>query len=270
MTSAKPSLILHRPYLRADPTAYPESSQLCGQAAHVILTAYAAMARTKSSIVWSWWTMSYRAFHAGTVCAFLAIREPRTPLAERCLSDLRSAITIFENRSSSWSISHPVQSDLCSGLHRLENLAHVAVQQHSPHTLDNPHNSANIPVFPHFSVDPSVPTMPSDFASVGHSHAQDAMNQMLNEVRNGHGQATSPPGTDERPRPFLQPWSLTQPDSGMTSPFTTEPLALPQIWASMFNIKLDPEQFHTGASQIPGLIPSPDQPQQQSESGAAQ
>lgn len=256
------SLILHRPYLRADPAAYPESSQLCGQAAHIVLTAYAAMARTKSSIVWSWWTMSYRAFHAGTVSAFLAIREPGTPLAERCLADLRSAITIFENRSSNWSISHPVQSDLCSGLHRLENLAHAAVEQYSPDSVDNglPHHSNAAPIFPNFSVDPSVPSMPGiphDLTSADH------LQQARLHLGNGDHQGPSPQGSTSSPRPFLQPWTLTQPDWGMTSPFTTEPLALPQIWASMFNIKIDPEQANAGvqgSSQVSGMLP-PQNPQ---------
>ncbi|BEJ13037.1 hypothetical protein CspHIS471_0302110 [Cutaneotrichosporon sp. HIS471] len=223
-------LILHRPYLRADPSAYPESSQLCGRSAHIILSAYSAMARTKSSIVWSWWTMSYRAFHAGTVCAFLAIREPGTDLAERCLSDLRSAITIFDDRSSNWNVSHPVQGDLSAGLHRLETLATAATQQHSPRPEHSHHQDA--PIFPNFAGDPSVLSFP-------HELTQASDHELLLGVDERDGV-----NVHRRPSaPFLQPWTLTQPgpDAGMTSPFTTEPLALPQIWASMFNIKMDPD-----------------------------
>jgi hypothetical protein len=53
-------LILHRPYLRMDPAAYPHSSKICFDAAHTILCAFKAMVGTKCSIVWSWWTMSLR------------------------------------------------------------------------------------------------------------------------------------------------------------------------------------------------------------------
>ncbi len=173
------------------------------------------MARTKSSIVWSWWTMSYRAFHAGTVCAFLAIREPGTQLAERCLADLRSAITIFDDRSSNWNISHPVQGDLSAGLHRLEKLATAATQQHSPRP-DGLDPSA--PIFPNLAVDPSVPSFPSEL-----TQASDHELGILGVEREGPQRRPS--------APFLQPWTLTQPgpDAGMTSPFTTEPLALPQV-----------------------------------------
>lgn len=56
-------LILHRPYLRMDPEAYPRSSSICFDAAHAILCAFKAMVGTKCSIVWSWWTMSLRVRH---------------------------------------------------------------------------------------------------------------------------------------------------------------------------------------------------------------
>lgn len=53
-------LILHRPYLRGDPLACPESAEISSHAAHMILCAYKAMAVTKCSIAWSWWTMAHR------------------------------------------------------------------------------------------------------------------------------------------------------------------------------------------------------------------
>ena len=78
-------MVLHRPYLRADPLAYPESADMCFKAAHMLLRAYTVGSRAKATIFWSWWTMSYRAFHAGAVCAFLAIRQPHTERAKQCL-----------------------------------------------------------------------------------------------------------------------------------------------------------------------------------------
>ncbi len=95
-------LVMHRPYLRLDGAAYPDSTEICLDAAHTILSAYRAMHGTRSSIAWSWWTMSLRvgahganflanlddssqAFHAAAVCAFLAIRNPDSPTAERCI-----------------------------------------------------------------------------------------------------------------------------------------------------------------------------------------
>lgn len=53
-------MILHRPYLRADPAAYPESSEICFRSAKVLLAAYAVGSKSKASIFWSWWTMSFR------------------------------------------------------------------------------------------------------------------------------------------------------------------------------------------------------------------
>lgn len=47
-------LILHRPYLRADPAAYPHSTEICFDACHTMLAAYRAMVGTKASIAWSW------------------------------------------------------------------------------------------------------------------------------------------------------------------------------------------------------------------------
>lgn len=233
------------------------------------------MARTKSSIVWSWWTMSYRAFHAGTVCAFLAIREPGTELAERCLADLRSAIRIFDDRSSNWNVSHPVQGDLSAGLHRLEKLATAATQQTDPRPEPAFDNSPSAPIFPNMAVDPSIPSFPS-FAHPAHAYGADHLS-MLHGVHPGNGHGEDGPSERNQSRrssaPFLQPWTLTQPESGMTSPFTTEPLALPQvsgawpaynhrgwntnaqIWASMFNIKMDPEMGDDHGMQQHGLLP---------------
>ena len=53
-------MVLHRPYLRADPAAYPESSEICFRAAHQLLTAYRLGADAKASVLWVWWTMSFR------------------------------------------------------------------------------------------------------------------------------------------------------------------------------------------------------------------
>jgi hypothetical protein len=53
-------MVLHRPYLRADPAAYPESADMCLKAALMILSAYRVGSSAKASIFWSWWTMSYR------------------------------------------------------------------------------------------------------------------------------------------------------------------------------------------------------------------
>ena len=61
-------LILHRPYLRMDPAAYPHSAKICFDAAHAILCAFKAMVGTKCSIVWSWWTMSLRVSHQRHKC----------------------------------------------------------------------------------------------------------------------------------------------------------------------------------------------------------
>jgi hypothetical protein len=47
-------LVLHRPYLRADVDAYPRSTTICWESAHIILAAYKAMSLTKASIIWSW------------------------------------------------------------------------------------------------------------------------------------------------------------------------------------------------------------------------
>lgn len=73
--------------------AYPESADMCFTAAHMLLRAYTVGSNAKATIFWSWWTMSYRAFHAGAVMAFLAIREPRTERAKQCLVSNRVVVT---------------------------------------------------------------------------------------------------------------------------------------------------------------------------------
>lgn len=252
-------LILHRPYLRADPSEYPESADLCYRAAHIILNAYAVMSRTKSSIVWSWWTMSYRAFHAGTVCAFLVVRDPGTEVAEHCLQDLRNAVQIFEGRKSNWNVMHPVQGDLCAGLAQLEKLATAATQQHRTSPLQqrtSPHNGqlsdrthpSPMPIFPGFAVDPSVPTFPPP------------MSQVPSDGVEGLGLATdgglsaevptrqAPPRRRTSELPFLQPWQMSTADPNLNTPFgmsnatnQAAPEPLSQIWASMFSVKMDPD-----------------------------
>ncbi|KAL7421599.1 hypothetical protein Q5752_003368 [Cryptotrichosporon argae] len=127
-------LILNRPYLRADPAANPESGKMCARAAHGLLAAHKTMSLTGASIAWSWWTMSYRAFHAGTVAAFMTLREPTSELANTCLDDLRGAITVFKDRQAGWEKAHPAQHDLCQGLLRLERLVDAAL-----HQADDPH-----------------------------------------------------------------------------------------------------------------------------------
>ncbi|GHJ89807.1 hypothetical protein NliqN6_6209 [Naganishia liquefaciens] len=122
-------LILHRPYLRMDPAAYPHSAKICFDAAHAILCAFKAMVGTKCSIVWSWWTMSLRAFHSAAVCAFLAMREPNDPHASVCLEDINGAVTIFEGRLNSWLKAHPVQGHLCHGMLSLQALTKSAIEQ---------------------------------------------------------------------------------------------------------------------------------------------
>ena len=47
-------LILHRPYLRVDPSAYTHSTDICFDASHAIMCAFKAMSGAKSSIAWSW------------------------------------------------------------------------------------------------------------------------------------------------------------------------------------------------------------------------
>jgi len=99
-------VILHRPYLRFDPAAYPESQEIVINAATIILTAYETAFQTKASVFWVWWSIPYRVslhlhffleiccemgadycqtFHAGAACAFIAIREPNSDRGRKCL-----------------------------------------------------------------------------------------------------------------------------------------------------------------------------------------
>jgi hypothetical protein len=56
-------VILHRPYLRFDPAAYPESQEIVVNAATIILTAYETAFQTKASVFWVWWSIPYRVSH---------------------------------------------------------------------------------------------------------------------------------------------------------------------------------------------------------------
>lgn len=62
------SLCLQRPYLRLDPTAYPESTEICFTAAHTILKAYSVASQAHSSTFWTWWTMTFRVSRQHTHC----------------------------------------------------------------------------------------------------------------------------------------------------------------------------------------------------------
>ncbi|KAK4683649.1 hypothetical protein P7C73_g6585, partial [Tremellales sp. Uapishka_1] len=230
-------LILHRPYLRGDPSAYPESAEICFQTAHILLSAYNVMSLTKSSIVWSWWTMSYRAFHAGAVVAFLAIRQPGTDLAAKCLNDLRGAIAVFEDRIATWNSAHPVQADLCHGLVKLERLATAATRQNRSHSAggptddlaypgsyraDNPAALSQIRAFP--GLGSSGPSVPSPEVGLGLP---------------GLG-ASSSTGSAPGASPFGQHFSLPLTgqdnfDDGFNGNL------LHQFWASMFGIKVEPD-----------------------------
>jgi hypothetical protein len=62
------SVILHRPYLRFDPAAYPESQEIVINAATLILTAYEVAFQTKASVFWVWWSIPYRVGFAYVHC----------------------------------------------------------------------------------------------------------------------------------------------------------------------------------------------------------
>lgn len=61
-------VILHRPYLRFDPAAYPESQEIVVNAATIILTAYETAFQSKASVFWVWWSIPYR------VSSFVAVQ----------------------------------------------------------------------------------------------------------------------------------------------------------------------------------------------------
>lgn len=67
-------VILHRPYLRFDPAAYPESQEIVVNAATIILTAYETAFQTKASVFWVWWSIPYRVSPSFLPLAFLPWR----------------------------------------------------------------------------------------------------------------------------------------------------------------------------------------------------
>nr|XP_018262849.1 uncharacterized protein I303_04334 [Kwoniella dejecticola CBS 10117]OBR85007.1 hypothetical protein I303_04334 [Kwoniella dejecticola CBS 10117] len=266
-------MVLHRPYLRLDPTAYPESTEICTQAAHLMLRTYKSMADTKSTIAWSFWTMSYRAFQAGAVCAFLAIRQPGTPLAEKCLSDLRGGIRIFEDRLSTWNATHPVQADLCEGLVQLEKLVTAATHQRGTptHRSASAHSTLStlssmspnlFGVTPHTSTmyDPnsSLPTPLSQIQAfppvpVPSPANVSGSNVLFPNANNGfaHNPHTLLHDGDQRPEQMgMAPSNMlvnNYPTDFLVGQLSgdfngPEPLALPQFWANMFGIRLQNEK----------------------------
>ena len=268
-------MILHRPYLRADPSAYPESTEICFKAANMLLKAYTIGSEVKASIFWSWWTMSFRvssadccespssadqkAFHAAAVCAFLAIREPHSQLAHKCLAAVKGTIQIFEDRIASWNTAHPVQADLCHGLLKLEKLARLATQQRGP--SPNPANGASATLF-----DPkAVNTSPDRLAT--------PLSQIKGFPTNSPGMNPTGAETMQHPSPLhaarnidpVNGWAgslgmnmggnMSMGD-GFNGP---ESLAFPNLWASMFGIKVDGDAWDRqggttgmGAGYAPG------------------
>ncbi|WVF71283.1 hypothetical protein IAT40_006086 [Kwoniella sp. CBS 6097] len=257
-------MVLHRPYLRFDPTAYPESTAICSEAAHHILRTYKSMDVTKSTLSWSFWTMPYRAFQAGAVCAFLAIRQPGTPLSAKCLDDLRGAIRLFEDRLTNWNVAHPVQADLCEGLVRLEKLVTAATQQQaSPqhNTLDSArvspfHLSPNLfglspnpqieglptgTPLSHLQGFPSLaPNMPpSSTGSMPYSTSSSS------GANNGIDHTKFDPHLSHLSNPSM--YQAQIPDGALVPPLSgdfngPEPLVLSTFWASMFGIKVKDEK----------------------------
>ncbi|ORX35799.1 fungal-specific transcription factor domain-domain-containing protein [Kockovaella imperatae] len=272
-------MVLHRPYLRADPAAYPESSEICYRAAHLVLSAYRVGAGAGASSLWVWWTVSYRAFHAGAVCAFLAIRQPGTELARRCMDDLRGAIAVIEGRMTAWKNAHPVQADLRDGLIKLEQLATAATRQKSSPTsskLSNdtpltfnpnllsagwqsqPHDAsypmANIDS--HHLFHPGAPTMGALHPSTPLSEIRGFPDLPVTSPGVGVNGVPSPnPGypmisgdtTLKQVIPSLGGGAVSASYSGSEYPFqsdslaTNEAVSLPHFWASMFGIRMDKE-----------------------------
>ncbi|ODN94265.1 hypothetical protein L198_05121 [Cryptococcus wingfieldii CBS 7118] len=266
------TLVIHRPYLRAeaDPAAYPESTAYCSEAAHMVLKAYRAMAGADISLVWAVWSMSYRAFQAAAVCAFLALRQPGTELAAKCTEDLRGAKEIFAGRLSTWFSSHPVQSDLCQGIIQLDKLVSLANDQHrrSPAPITS-YNGMSPAMFGFFDGPPTN-------AGIGGSQVeQKAPPTPLTEVRAFQRPASSarplnaagafqtnpaqfPSGNDYGlPRSSQYNgglYNMDQADSLATSlsgDFNgPSPLALPGFWASMFGIKVDKDGDEAWQSEM--------------------
>ncbi|WVW84031.1 hypothetical protein I302_106059 [Kwoniella bestiolae CBS 10118] len=259
-------MVLHRPYLRLDPTAYPESTEICSQAAHLLLRTYKSMADTKSTLAWSFWTMHYRAFQAGAVCAFLAIRQPGTEIADKCLNDLQGVIRVFEDRLSTWNVSHPVQADLCEGLVQLEKLVTAATQQRNTPlqqhtaTASSSHSSMSPNMFgmsPKTFSDSSFTTPLSQIQAFPPvslptpANAGSGNPNFYSNFSNGLPTGNQTHNHNHSTEPRIDPMSggtsgnINGNGNGdlggqMNADFNgPEPLALPQFWASMFGIKMD-------------------------------
>nr|WVH01926.1 Q5KPI0-CRYNJ expressed protein [Naematelia aurantialba] len=239
-------MALHRPYLRADPLAYPESTEICAKAAHMLLTAYRAASTAKASIFYSWWTVSYRAFHACAVCAFLAIRQPGTDLATRCIADVRGAISVLEDRIKvkDWVAAHPVQADLCNGMIRLERLATAAMEQrttssHSSGTADSNRLSAHWTPSSESQDHPSFPLPHGTPLSEirGFPELPNAASPVASQASPALNALQMSPLPMPLPLGGLGFTAAEQPGrDGLGGP---EAMALPQFWASMFGIKIE-------------------------------
>ncbi|WVQ80822.1 hypothetical protein IAT38_002929 [Cryptococcus sp. DSM 104549] len=263
-------LVLHRPYLRVDPAAYPESTESCIQAAHMILRAYRAMSSTKSTLAWILWTMSYRAFQAGAVCAFLALRQPGTEVAAKCLEDLRGAIQIFEDRVQSWNSTHPVQGDLCEGLVQLEKLVTASTRQRQSPTSSHKslfqrnspamgaHGGGNGMEQTLFGLSPAMHgqfdqsgTPLSQIRAFPSSLPSTAVDDNLSNIYAGNipgGGGDN--GGGARPDSMQAAFGtggMPQSAESLSGTFGGDfngpgPLALPGFWASMFGIKMDKDK----------------------------
>ncbi|WVQ99585.1 hypothetical protein IAU59_006721 [Kwoniella sp. CBS 9459] len=272
-------MVLHRPYLWFDPAAYPESTAICSEAAHHILRTYKSMAATKSTLSWTFWTMPYRAFQAGAVCAFLAIRQPGSALAEKCLDDLRGAISLFEDRLANWNAAHPVQADLCEGLVRLEKLVTAATQQQaSPQ-----HKSLDTTRLSPYHLSPNLfglsPNPQTDGLSMGtplsHFQGFPALAPNMPPASSGpmmYSSSTSSGAGNGNDHSKFEAHHLSNPsiyqaqipDGELVPPLSgdfngPEPLALSTFWASMFGIKVkddkdgNPSVPHNGHNdRMPG------------------
>ncbi|WVQ72452.1 hypothetical protein IAR50_002004 [Cryptococcus sp. DSM 104548] len=259
------ALVIHRPYLRAgaDPSAYPESTAYCSEAAHMVLKAYRAMAEAEVSLVWAVWSMSYRAFQAAAVCAFLALRQPGTELAAKCTEDLRGAKDIFTGRLSTWYSSHPVQSDLCQGIIQLDKLVALANDQHrrSPAPVAS-YNGMSPAMFGYLNGSPSCTGIGSQQVETPLSEVG-AFQSPASYPRPPVAGVTQsnpavPSGNDYgMPRSSLYsggPYNMGQAESlanSLSGEFNgPSPLALSGFWASMFGIKMDKEGDEPSQSEM--------------------
>ncbi|KIR74287.1 hypothetical protein I310_01889 [Cryptococcus deuterogattii CA1014] len=263
-------MVIHRPYLRVDPAAYPESTEFCSQSAHMVLKAFQTM--TDTTLVWMFWTMSYRAFQAGAVCAFLALRQPGSALAAKCLNDLRGAIAVFEDRLSTWYTTHPVQNDLRQGLVQLENLVTAATAQRSEsprHPLAQLSQIENSPAFGSIQAFPR-PVSESSYRLARHSHDTpilnrpfQASNSLLPIEGDGPGMFNGLGGiphhseivgmfkNEEAPSYLQDPQQAESLSTALSGDFNgPSPLALPRFWASMFGIKMDDDNKETSSPDM--------------------